>query len=108
MTDRERAEQFYDKSRRIGITSPAPLAETLMELASEFAAVRAELDVLQKENNELQTRLRKDAGDKCRAEEAVKDTERKAQAAAGRIKPSESALNNLPNYDKATQYPALT
>jgi hypothetical protein len=86
----------------------APSVERIDQAKQEFAAVRAELDVLQKENNELQNRLRKDAADKRRADEAVKAAERKAMIEAGRVKPSESARNNLPNYDKATQYPALT
>jgi len=86
----------------------APSVERIDQAKQEFAAVRAELDVLQKENNELQTRLRKDAADKRRADEAVKDAERRAMTEAGRVKPSESARNNLPLYDQATQYPALT
>jgi hypothetical protein len=101
-------QSFAAVQKMTALLDKAPSVERIDQAKQEFAAVRAELDVLQKENNELQTRLRKDVADKRRAEEAVKDAERKAQVAAGRIKPSESVLNNLPNYDKATQYPALT
>ncbi|MCH9837392.1 hypothetical protein K0U83_17145, partial [bacterium] len=101
-------QSFAAVQKMTALLDKAPSVERIDQAKQEFAAVRAELDVLQKENNELQTRLRKDAADKRRAEEAVKDAERKAQVAAGRLKPSEQALNNLPNYDKATQYPALT
>jgi hypothetical protein len=101
-------QSFAAVQKLSALIDKAPSVERIDQAKQEFAAVRAELDVLQKENNELQTRLRKDEADKRRADEAVKAAERKAQVAAGQIKPSEQALNNLPNYDKATQYPALT
>jgi hypothetical protein len=101
-------QSFAAVQKLTALIDKAPSVERIDQAKKEFAAVRAELDVLQKENNELQTRLRKDAADKRRADEAVKAAERKVQVAAGQIKPSEQALNNLPNYDKATQYPALT
>ena len=101
-------QSFAAVQRLTALIDKAPSVERIDQAKQEFAAVRAELDVLQKENNELQTRLRKDAADKKRADAAVKDAERKAQVEAGRVKPSESARNNLPLYDQATQYPALT
>jgi len=101
-------QSFAAIQKLTSLIDKAPSVERVDQAKQEFAAVRAELDVLQKENNELQTRLRKDAADKRRADEAVKAAERKAQVAAGQTKPSEQLLNNLPKYDKATQYPALT
>jgi hypothetical protein len=101
-------QSFAAVQKLSSLLDKAPSVYRIDQAKQEFAAVRAELDVLQKENNELQARLQKDAADKRRADEAVKDAERKAIVEAGRIKPSESALNNLPNYDKSTQYPALT
>ena len=86
----------------------APSVERIDQAKQELQAVRTELDVLQKENTDLQNRLRKDAADQRRADEAIKEVERKAQVEAGRVKPAEQMLNNLPLYDKATQYPALT
>jgi hypothetical protein len=101
-------QSFAAVQKLSALLDKAPSVDRIDQAKQEFAAVRAELDVLQKENNELQARLQKDAADKRRADEAVKEAERKAQVEAGRVKPSEQALNNLPNYDKATQYPALT
>jgi hypothetical protein len=86
----------------------APSVERIDQAKQELRAVQTELGVLQEENKKLQNRMRKDAADKRRADEAVRQAERNAQVAAGRIKPAEQALNNLPLYDKATQYPALT
>jgi hypothetical protein len=101
-------QSFAAVQKLSSLLDKAPSVYRIDQAKQEFAAVRAELDVLQKENNDLQARLQKDAADKRRADEAVKEAERKAQVEAGRVKPSEQALNNLPNYDKATQYPALT
>jgi hypothetical protein len=101
-------QSFAAVQKITALLDKAPSVERVEQAKQELQAVRAELDVLQGENKELQTRLRKDASDKRRADEAVKDAERRTLVAAGRIKPAEQALNNLPLYDKATQYPALT
>ena len=101
-------QSFAAVQKLTALIDKAPSVERVEQAKQEFAAVRAELDVLQKENGELQNRMRKDAADKKRADEAVRQAERNAQVAAGRIKPAEQAINNLPLYDKATQYPALT
>jgi hypothetical protein len=101
-------QSFAAVQKLSSLLDKAPSVFRIDQAKQEFAAVRAELDVLQKENNELQARLQKDAADKRRADEAVKEAERKAQVEAGRLKPSERAINNLPRYDQATQYPALT
>ena len=101
-------QSFAAVQKLSSLLDKAPSVDRIDQAKQEFAAVRAELDVLQKENNELQTRLQKEAADKRRADAAVKDAERRAMIEAGRVKPSESARNNLPLYDQATQYPALT
>jgi hypothetical protein len=101
-------QSFAAVQKLSSLLDKAPSVFRIDQAKQEFAAVRAELDVLQKENSDLQARLQKDAADKRRADEAVKDAERRAMIEAGRVKPSESARNNLPLYDQATQYPALT
>jgi hypothetical protein len=101
-------QSFAAIQKLTALIDKAPSVERIDQAKQELQAVRTELGVLQEENSDLQNRLRKDAADKRRADAAVKEAERKAQEAAGRVKPSETMLNNLPNYDKATQYPALT
>jgi hypothetical protein len=101
-------QSFAAVQKMTALLDKAPSVYRIDQAKQELQAVQTELDVLQKENNELQTRLRKDAADKKRADAAVKEAERKAQVETGQLKPSERALNNLPLYDRATQYPALT
>jgi hypothetical protein len=101
-------QSFAAVQKLTALIDKAPSVERIDQAKQELRAVQTELGVLQEENKELQNRMRKDAADKKRADEAVRQAERNAQVAAGRIKPAEQALNNLPLYDKATQYPALT
>ena len=101
-------QSFGAVQRLTALIDKAPSVERIDQAKQELRAVQTELGVLQAENKDLQTRMRKDAADKRRADEAVKDAERRAMIEAGRVKPSESARNNLPLYDQATQYPALT
>jgi hypothetical protein len=101
-------QSFGAVQKLTALIDKAPSGERIDQAKQELRAVQTELGVLQAENKDLQTRMRKAAADKRRADEAVKDAERRAMIEAGRVKPSESARNNLPLYDQATQYPALT
>jgi hypothetical protein len=101
-------QSFGAVQKLTALIDKAPSVERIDQAKQELRAVQTELGVLQAENKDLQTRMRTAAADKRRADEAVKDAERRAMIEAGRVKPSESARNNLPLYDQATQYPALT
>lgn len=74
----------------------------------ELQAVKTELEKLREDYNEVNNRLRKEAADRKRAEAAVKEAERKATIEAGRVKPIEEMKQQLPEYDRAVQYPAIT
>jgi hypothetical protein len=101
-------QSFAAIQKLTALIDKAPSTDRIEQAKQELQAVRAELGVLQEENSDLQARLRKDAADKRRAAEAVKDVDRKTQQAAGRPTVGEQWFSNLPRYDKATQYPALT
>ena len=101
-------QSFAAIQRLTALIDKAPSVDRIDQAKVELQAVRTELGKIQEENSELQKRLRKSEVEKRRADEAVKITKQKEAEEAGRIKPEEQTLNNLPSYDQSTRYPALT
>ena len=101
-------QSFAAIQRLTALIDKAPSVYRIDQAKVELQAVRTELGKIQEENSDLQKRLRKSEVEKRRADEAVKITKQKEAEEAGRIKPAEQTLNNLPSYDQSTQYPALT
>lgn len=101
-------QSFAAIQRLTALIDKAPSVYRIDQAKQELQAVRTELGKIQEENSDLQKRLRKSEVEKRRADEAVKITKQKEAEEAGRIKPVEQTLNNLPSYDQSTRYPALT
>lgn len=99
----------FDALKKMSALADRSVApERIPAAQQELQAVKTELEKLREDYNEVNNRLRKDAADRKRADEAVKEAERKAAIEAGRVKPIEEAKQQLPAYDRAVQYPALT
>ena len=101
-------QSFAAIQRLTALIDKAPSVYRIDQAKVELQAVRTELGKIQEENSDLQKRLRKSEVEKRRADEAVKTTKQKEAEEAGRIKPAEQMLNNLPSYDQSVRYPALT
>lgn len=101
-------QSFAALQRMTGLVEKGVDLDRIPAAQKELTAVRTEIDKLREDYNEVSQRLQKEAADKRRAEEAVREQERKDQVEAGRVKPNETLLENLPGISKVTQYPALS